>query len=88
MYARATSKRAGSRARGEGRERGNLPVTTSKAPVAQRAGGIHKDFITRDSNLHVLVLTAATYNFARGIPKVIVSGQMLVFHRQGHDFIK
>ena len=30
----------GSEARGEGRERGNLPVITAKPPVAQRAGGI------------------------------------------------
>ena len=40
MCARDTSRPAGSRARGEGRERGNLPVTTAKPPVAQRAGGI------------------------------------------------
>ena len=31
---------AGSRARGEGRERGNLQITTLKPPVAQRAGVI------------------------------------------------
>ena len=30
-----------SRARGEGRERGNLLVTTSTPPVAQGAGGIY-----------------------------------------------
>ena len=40
----ATSKGAGSEARGEGRERGNLPVTTTKSPVAQGAGGIIGDF--------------------------------------------
>ena len=40
MFARATSRPAGSEARGEGRERGNLIETTSKPPVAQRAGGI------------------------------------------------
>ena len=40
MCARATSKGTGSRARGEGRERGNLVVTTAKPAVAQRAGGI------------------------------------------------
>ena len=32
MYARATSRPAGSEARGEGRERGNLPETTLKPP--------------------------------------------------------
>ena len=42
MFARATSKGAGSRARGEGRERGNLPNATPKPPVAQGAGGIKK----------------------------------------------
>ena len=40
IYARDTSKGAGSEARGEGRERGNLPVTTTKPAVAQRAGWI------------------------------------------------
>ena len=40
MYTRATSKPTESTALGEGRERGNLVVTTSKPPVAQRAGGI------------------------------------------------
>ena len=41
IYARDTSKGVGSEARGEGRERGNLIETTSKPPVAQRAGGIY-----------------------------------------------
>ena len=41
MFARDGSKLAGSRARGEGRERCNLLVTTPKPPVAQRAGGIY-----------------------------------------------
>ena len=40
MFARDTSRVAGSEARGEGRERGNLPGSTSKPSVAQRAGGI------------------------------------------------
>ena len=40
MCTRDTSRPAGSEARGEGRERGNLLVTTSKPPVAQGAGGI------------------------------------------------
>ena len=40
MFARDTSMPAGSEARGEGRERGNFIETTSKLPVAQRAGGI------------------------------------------------
>ena len=40
MFARDTSKGTGSRARGEGRERGNLPGTTSKPRVAKGAGGI------------------------------------------------
>ena len=40
IYTRDTSRGAGSRARGEGREKGNLPATTSKPPVAQRAGGM------------------------------------------------
>ena len=42
MYARAISKPAGSEARGEGRERGNLKVTTSQPLVGQRAGGIRE----------------------------------------------
>ena len=42
MYTRESSKRAVSRAREEGMERGNLPVSTPKPPVAQRAGGIYK----------------------------------------------
>ena len=40
MFARDTSKRAGSEARGEGREGGYLVETIPKPPVAQRAGGI------------------------------------------------
>ena len=40
MYTRDRSRPAGSEARGEGRERGNLVETTSKPPDAQRAGGI------------------------------------------------
>ena len=40
MYARDTSKRAGSKARGEGRERGRFTRATAKPPVAQGAGGI------------------------------------------------
>ena len=40
MCARATSRGAGLEARGEGRERGNSIETTSKPPVAHRAGGI------------------------------------------------
>ena len=40
MYTRDTSKPAGSEARGDGRERGNLIEATSKPLVAQRAGGI------------------------------------------------
>ena len=40
VCARDTSKGAGSRARGEGRERGYLPATTAKSPVAQGTGGI------------------------------------------------
>ena len=43
MCARATSRPAGSEARGEGRERGNLTNTTSKPPVAQGAGGINNN---------------------------------------------
>ena len=39
MFARDGSKLAGSEARGEGRERGNLIETTPKPPVTQRAGG-------------------------------------------------
>ena len=41
MFARDTHKPAGSEARGEGRERGNLIETTPKPPDAQRAGGIY-----------------------------------------------
>ena len=41
MFAGDTSKRAGSEARGEGRERGNLLETAAKPPDTQRAGGIH-----------------------------------------------
>ena len=40
VFARAISKPAGSEARGEGRERGNLIETTPKPLDAQRAGGI------------------------------------------------
>ena len=43
MCARATSRPAGSEARGEGRERGNLLDTTSEPPDAQRAGGVYKE---------------------------------------------
>ena len=41
MCTRDTQRGTGSRVRGEGRERGNLPVTTFKPPVAQGAGGIY-----------------------------------------------
>ena len=40
MFARDLSKPVGSRALGEGRGRGILPVTISKPLVAQGAGGI------------------------------------------------
>ena len=43
IYARDTHRPAGSEARGEGRERGNLLDTTPKPPVAQRAGGIYQN---------------------------------------------
>ena len=39
IYTRESSKVAGSEARGEGKERGNLPATTAKPPVDQRACG-------------------------------------------------
>ena len=42
MFARDTSKRAGSEARGEGRDGGNLIETIPKPLVAQRAGGMYK----------------------------------------------
>ena len=41
MYTRDTQRGTGSRARGEGRQRGNLQVITPKPPVAQRVGGIY-----------------------------------------------
>jgi len=40
MFARDTSEGAGSEARGEGRERGNLIETIPEPPDAQMAGGI------------------------------------------------
>ena len=40
MYTRDTSEGTGSEARGDGREKGNLPVTTSKTQVAQGLVGL------------------------------------------------
>ena len=40
IYARATSKQAGSETRGRSRERANVIETISKPLAAQRAGGI------------------------------------------------
>ena len=42
IYTCDISTPAGLEARGEGRERGNLPVVNSEPAVAQRAGGINR----------------------------------------------
>ena len=41
MYARECSRRAGSRVRGEGREKDTLPVVIFIAPVTQGLVGFH-----------------------------------------------
>ena len=51
VYTLDTSKAARSEARGEGREKGNLIETTSKSPVAQRAGGIGIGLRVRNDRL-------------------------------------
>ena len=56
MCSRATSRGAGSEARGESREKGNLIVTIPKPPVAQGAGGI-RHFVS-GSSWHTFLLKA------------------------------